>query len=281
MKIVTDAQAGFCFGVINAIRKVENYLEQNRRLYCLGEIVHNEKEVGRLKEKGLQVISHADLKELKDEVVLIRAHGEPPQTYQIARENNIELIDATCPIVLRLQKKVKEAEGKGKVIIFGKMEHPEVVGLAGQLETPPVIIRSMEELKALDINGQISLFSQTTMDKEEYEKIKEEAEIRSENGFECVNSICRQVYNRKEKLREFANSFNCIVFVGGSKSSNAKVLFNICKEVNPNTFFVNDETMIKAKWLKNIESVGITGATSTPKWLLKKVSETINKMSNL
>lgn len=297
MEITIDKNSGYCFGVEYAIQMAENELDQNGHLYCLGDIVHNSMEVKRLTDRGLQVIDKADLANLHDCKVLIRAHGEPPETYQLALQNNIELIDASCPVVLKLQNRVKnefdtiERKG-GQMIIYGQHGHAEVIGLNGQIGNKATIVTKVEDLEGLDYSKPISLFSQTTKSTAGFQKIKERieeklSEIQTDSEIEAYldanDSICRQVSNREPHLLNFAPKYDLILFVSGRKSSNGKALFAVCESVNPNSHFIENETEILPEWLHGIQSIGICGATSTPHWLMKQVAdklEEINKAFN-
>jgi 4-hydroxy-3-methylbut-2-en-1-yl diphosphate reductase len=292
MKVVIDSNSGYCFGVEFAIQMAEDEMCENGTLYCLGDIVHNDKEVERLANKGLKVINREDLAGLKDCKVLIRAHGEPPETYQIALQNNIELVDASCPVVLKLQNRVKNAYDKmhnrnGQIVIYGKNGHAEVVGLAGQTEGNCIIISCEEDLANLDYSRPITLFSQTTKSTEGFYKIKKliEDRIKKEKGelsvedFSPNDSICRQVSNREPHLSAFSEMHDVILFVSGKKSSNGKALYEVCRSTNPRSFFIEDEKEIKPEWLSGCRSVGICGATSTPMWLMEKVAHFVKHFS--
>lgn len=281
-KIEIDSGSGFCFGVTTAIRKAEEELERTGVLYCLGDIVHNAGEVERLRKKGLITVNHEEFGRLHDVKVLLRAHGEPPSTYETARRNNIEIIDATCPVVLQLQKRIKQAwAGKKKtadegplIVIYGKPGHAEVNGLVGQTRGTAVVIQDKSDLDTLDLDRDIRLYSQTTKSIEGFQEIVAEIEKRKTKGsFQWFDTICRQVANRMPKMREFAASHDVILFVSGAKSSNGRVLYAQCKEVNPRTYLITDETELNPEWLRDAESVGICGATSTPRWLMQKVAE--------
>lgn len=286
MKIEIDSKSGFCFGVINAIEKAEEELQTKGILYCLGDIVHNGVEVRRLEAMGLKTITHLELKELKDCTVLLRAHGEPPSTYELAEKNNIKLIDATCPVVLSLQKKIKRGynainKEDGQIVIFGKHGHAEVNGLVGQTNENAIVVNSKEDLSKVDFSKPIHIFSQTTQSQHEYKDLQEEMKSRIvDEGFDLksTNSICRQVSNRENDLRDFAQKFDVVVFVSGKKSSNGKVLYNICHEVNQYTYFVSDVVDLEGLEITKDASVGICGATSTPKWLMEKVADEIHRM---
>lgn len=283
--IEIDPKSGFCFGVINAIQQAEKALETHKTLYCLGDIVHNGAEVARLNTKGLTTITHEDFKNLKNSTVLLRAHGEPPETYQIAKENNITIIDATCPVVLNLQKRIKLAHKEmlkenGQMVIFGKPGHAEVVGLLGQTENTATVISGMRDLQKIDFSRPIALFSQTTQNihdlKTIQENISEETQKLGNTQFSCHDTICRQVANREADLKKFAQKYDTIVFVSGEKSSNGKVLYNICKQMNENTFFVTNSTDLDKITFHRGKTVGICGATSTPKWLMEEIANKIN-----
>ena len=294
MKVTIDSNSGFCFGVVYAIQKAEEELLQSGELYCLGDIVHNNKEVERLSSKGLKVIDHEKLKELKDCKVLIRAHGEPPETYEIALRNNIELIDASCPVVLKLQHRVRTSfdnidELDGQIVIYGEPGHAEVNGLIGQTLGKAILVRNEDDLVKVDFTKPVSLFSQTTKSTAGFQNMKSMIEQRSHHAMEkeitdeflvTNDTVCRQVSNREPQLRKFAAVHDVILFVSGKKSSNGKVLFEVCKQINPHSYFISDEEEIDNSWLKNAESVGICGATSTPMWLMEKVASSIRQFEN-
>ncbi|MDF2156360.1 4-hydroxy-3-methylbut-2-enyl diphosphate reductase [Algoriphagus sp. CAU 1675] len=275
LQVEIDIHSGFCFGVVYAIEMAEEILEAEGSLYCLGDIVHNDEEINRLVKKGLKIINHGDLYGLKDEKVLIRAHGEPPSTYELAIKNNLTLIDASCPVVLKLQNRIKNSYDKDeKIFIYGKHGHAEVKGLLGQTNNEAVVFQDISELDLEKLPRNITLYSQTTKSTDKFYEINE---ILRNNGI-SVNTndtICRQVSNRDKELREFASRFDKIVFVSGTKSSNGKVLFNVCKEKNPNTFFVSHSDQIDESWFGPNEKVGICGATSTPMWLMEEVKARI------
>jgi len=276
--IEIDKDSGFCFGVVTAIRKAEAELDKGGRLYCLGDIVHNSAEVERLRGKGLDTITHADLDKLHDAKVLLRAHGEPPSTYRKAAENNIEIIDATCPVVLRLQQRIKanfDAPGrKPQIVIYGKLGHAEVNGLVGQTEGMAIVVEDIDGLDRVDFNRDIALYSQTTKSLEGFRMIIEEIERRKAPGvkFTSYDTICRQVANRVEHITEFAKGKDVVLFVAGAKSSNGKVLFNHCLAVNSRTYLIGTPEELKPEWLEGAASVGICGATSTPRWLMENVA---------
>ena len=278
IKVEIDEGSGFCFGVVTAIHKAEEELAKGETLYCLGDIVHNSREVDRLKTMGLITINREEFKQLKNAKVLLRAHGEPPETYMIARENNIEIIDATCPVVLRLQKRIRQgyladSDEEKQIVIYGKSGHAEVLGLVGQTDGKAIVIEKAEEDKKLDLNKSIRLFSQTTKSLDEFQEIVEyfKQHISPEATFEYYDTICRQVANRMPKLREFAATHDLIFFVSGKKSSNGKMLFEECLKVNANSHLIDNEKEIDPSLLQNVKSIGVCGATSTPKWLMEKI----------
>lgn len=285
MIIEIDQDSGFCFGVVTAIRKAEEELAKGETLYCLGDIVHNSREVERLKKLGLITINHDEFKQLRNAKVLLRAHGEPPETYQTASENNIEIIDATCPVVLQLQKRIKQAYQQDEsqhdqIVIYGKNGHAEVLGLVGQTEGKAIVIESAEEVKKLDMNKNIRLFSQTTKSLEGFQEIVEyiQQHISPNATFLYYDTICRQVANRMPRLRKFAASHDLIFFVSGKKSSNGKVLFDECLKVNPRSQLIDSEQDINPDTLHDVNSIGICGATSTPKWLMEKIQNKIKQV---
>lgn len=291
--VTIDDNSGFCFGVVTAIRKAEEQLDRSGSLYCLGDIVHNTAEMERLREKGLSTINHNDLLTLKDTTVLLRAHGEPPSTYSIARQNGITIVDATCPVVLRLQQQIKadfdrcrrEYAGKGLTpplfLIYGKKGHAEVNGLVGQTDGEAVVVQDIAELDSLDLDRDIMLYSQTTKSLEGFRQLVDEIKSRKRNGsFRYYDTICRQVARRMEQIREFANSHDAIVFVSGAKSSNGKVLYQECLNVNPDTFLVSDINDLDVENLKSFTSIGICGATSTPRWLMAEIASKIETHVN-
>jgi len=278
LNVDIDINSGFCFGVVYAIEMAEDILKEDGQLYCLGDIVHNDEEVKRLEEKGLEIINHEQLQEIRDSKVLIRAHGEPPSTYQLALENNIELIDASCPVVLKLQNRIKNSYDKEEAIyIYGKHGHAEVVGLLGQTSNNAVVFQDLEELDLEELPREITLYSQTTKSTDKFYEINE---ILRENGISVKtnDTICRQVSNRDKELRNFATNFDVVVFVSGTKSSNGKVLYKVCKEQNERTYFVSSIEDVKAEWFGMNESVGICGATSTPMWLMEDIKGHLQKL---
>ena len=280
IQIEIDEGSGFCFGVTTAIKKAEEELgTSDKTLYCLGDIVHNGMECERLKDLGLITINHDDLRELHDVKVLLRAHGEPPETYELARRNNIEIIDATCPVVLQLQKRIKKQYemGGGQIVIFGKKGHAEVLGLVGQTQSNAIVIENFDEVTRLDFSRDIYLYSQTTKSLDEYHRIIEyiQQQIAPEATFRSFDTICRSVANRMPNISQFATRHDLILFVCGRKSSNGKVLFNECLRVNPNSHLVEDPQEIQCEWLDGIGSIGICGATSTPRWLMEQCRDAI------
>ena len=286
IKVEIDEGSGFCFGVVTAINKAEEELAKGETLYCLGDIVHNSREVERLKTMGLITINREEFKQLRNAKVLLRAHGEPPETYMIARENNIEIIDATCPVVLRLQKRIKQeflqdaANDEKQIVIYGKNGHAEVLGLVGQTDGKAIVIEKAEEVKKLDLNKSVRLFSQTTKSLDEFQEIVAyiKQNISPEATFEYYDTICRQVANRMPKLREFAATHDLIFFVSGKKSSNGKMLFEECLKVNANSHLIDNEKERDPSLLQNVQSIGVCGATSTPKWLMEKIYSHIQSL---
>jgi 4-hydroxy-3-methylbut-2-en-1-yl diphosphate reductase len=291
MQINIDTNSGFCFGVVNAIAKAEEELAKKGSLYCLGHIVHNNAEVKRLEKKGLITIDYEQFKQLHNCRVLIRAHGEPPSTYEIARNNNIELIDASCKVVLKLQDRIRNSyektSGKGQVVIYGKEGHAEVNGLVGQTGGKAIIIQSKDELDKIDFTKPIELYSQTTMSIEGLLAISQEIKLQMMKVFGTENiplivhdTVCRQVANRAPQLEKFAKNNDVIIFVSGKESSNGKVLYNVCKQANPSSYFISGNEEIQDEWLKGANSVGICGATSTPSWLMEEVAKRIKDLSS-
>ena len=280
MLIEIDEGSGFCFGVTTAIKKAEEELAKSESLYCLGDIVHNGREVERLKRQGLITVGHADLDTLHDTKMLLRAHGEPPQTYTKAKEQNISLIDATCPVVLNLQKRIRKAyEEGGQIIIYGKNGHAEVVGLVGQTEGTAIVIENLEDARQLDFSHDIQLFSQTTKSLEGFREIVQYIKENMQDGakFCYFDTICRRVANRIPYIQNFSAQHDVILFVCGKKSSNGKVLYNECRSVNPNTYMIDDPSEIEFQWFEGMKSVGICGATSTPKWLMEDCKKKIEE----
>ena len=292
MKISIDQNSGYCFGVEFAIQMAEDEMEQKQELYCLGDIVHNDMEVKRLNEKGLKVIDHEQLQHLHNCKVLIRAHGEPPETYLTALKNNIELVDASCPVVLKLQNRVKHAFDKmqdqnGQMVIYGKKGHAEVIGLTGQTNNEAIIISNENDLDKIDYSKPVILFSQTTKSTKGFYDIKSKIEARFEDQskinveecFEAHDSICRQVSNREPHMIKFSEKHGVVIFVSGKKSSNGKALFKVCKDNNPRSYFVENSSEVDPNWFLDSDSVGICGATSTPMWLMEDVAKSISKLS--
>ena len=280
INIEIDSGSGFCFGVTTAIQKTEEELAKGNTLYCLGDIVHNGQECERLKAMGLITINHEEFAQLHDVKVLLRAHGEPPATYELARKNNIEIIDATCPVVLRLQKRIKQEYDKAsgqQIVIYGKNGHAEVLGLVGQTNGEAIVIEGMKEVDRLDFTKDIRLYSQTTKSLDEFRQIVEyiQEHIAPDATFEYHDTICRQVANRMPNIRQFAASHDLIFFVCGRKSSNGKILFHECKQVNPNTYLIDQPGEIDRSVLEGAKSIGICGATSTPKWLMEECKKVI------
>ena len=284
-KIEIDKQSGCCFGVAKAISKAEEELKKGGTLYCLGDIVHNNVEVERLAKMGLITINHEEFKQLKNVRVLLRAHGEPPSTYQIAKENNIELIDASCPVVLGLQKRIKKKfitkqDEEGQIVIFGKKGHAEVNGLMGQTDETAIVIEKKEDIEKLDFSRDISLFSQTTKPLDGFQEIGELIKSRMKEGatFEFYDTICRQVSNRVPSMHEFAKKHDLVIFIAGEKSSNGKVLFAECKKHNENSYLIHDPDQINPEWIRDDISIGICGATSTPMWQMEAVAKKIKEL---
>lgn len=281
-----DSNSGFCFGVVFAIKKAEEELVKGDKLYCLGDIVHNSHEVNRLENKGLQTIDHEDLRNLKQAKVMLRAHGEPPQTYQWAKENKIEIIDATCPVVLRLQQRIKkiyvERESPDlQIVIYGKIGHAEVNGLVGQTNGEAIVIESLADLDKVDFKKDIRLFAQTTKSIDGLLKVVAEIEktISPDVSFKYFDTICRQVSNRVPNILKFAARHDVILFVSGKKSSNGKVLFAECLKVNPNSYLIEGSAELDKDWVSDGSSVGICGATSTPTWLMEEVAAKIKELA--
>jgi 4-hydroxy-3-methylbut-2-enyl diphosphate reductase len=283
VNIEIDSGSGFCFGVTTAIQKAEEELAKGNMLYCLGDIVHNGQECERLKKMGLITINHEEFAQLHNVKVLLRAHGEPPETYELAKKNNIEIIDATCPVVLRLQQRIKRefdntADSSNKqIVIYGKNGHAEVLGLVGQTRGQAIVIENLSEVNRLDFSKDIRLYSQTTKSLDEFRQIVAyiKEHISPEASFEYYDTICRQVANRMPNIQTFAASHDLVFFVCGRKSSNGKILFQECKKVNPNTFLIDQPEEIDRKMLVGATSIGICGATSTPKWLMEECKKVI------
>ena len=275
IQVEIDNGSGFCFGVTTAIKKAEEELAKGKPMYCLGDIVHNGMEVERLTAMGLITINHEQLKDLHDVKVLLRAHGEPPETYELARRNNIEIIDATCPVVLQLQKRIKKQflnNPDAQIVIFGKNGHAEVLGLVGQTKSEAIVIEHFDEVTRLNFSKDIYLYSQTTKSLDEFHRIIEYIQAHIQKGaiFKSFDTICRQVANRMPNIARFAAQHDVILFVSGRKSSNGKVLYNECKKINPNSYHIEGAKEIDMNWFKGVQTVGICGATSTPKWLMEE-----------
>jgi 4-hydroxy-3-methylbut-2-enyl diphosphate reductase len=284
INVEIDSGSGFCFGVTTAIKKAEEELARGETLYCLGDIVHNGMECERLRMMGLITIDHDDMARLHNVKVLLRAHGEPPETYALAKCNGIEIIDATCPVVLQLQRRIKKQyeSGNGQIVIFGKKGHAEVLGLVGQTESTAVVIENVSEVKRLDFNRDIYLYSQTTKSLDEFHRIIDyiQSHISPQAHFQSFDTICRSVANRMPNISQFAARHDLILFVCGHKSSNGKVLFNECLRVNANSYQVETPEEIDPAWLAGIGTVGICGATSTPKWLMEQCRDAVLKMQD-
>ena len=275
LDVTIDTKSGFCFGVEFAIEMAEDILKEEGELYCLGDIVHNNREVTRLEKMGLEIIDHEELKEMKDVKVLIRAHGEPPSTYELAIKNNITLIDASCPVVLKLQNRIKKSHDKEeKIYIYGKHGHPEVKGLVGQTRKDAVVFQDIKELDLDSLPKSITLYTQTTKSKEKFYEI---VSILTKSGTDVnVNdTLCSQVSNRDTQLQEFSTNYDKIIFVSGTKSSNGNALYNVCKKNNEKSYFVSSSEELKRDWFGKKEKVGVCGATSTPMWLMEEVKEKI------
>lgn len=288
MKTEIDPGAGFCFGVKRAIRLAEERLSEGKELLSLGQIVHNKEEESRLNRLGMNTIHHKQMDEYSEKPILLRAHGEPPSTYRKASRQGLEVTDATCPVVLKLQQKIRkiwvESEKDGRqIVIVGKNGHPEVVGLAGNAGDQVIVIEKISDVQKIDAQRPIYLFAQTTADEEFFEKVKKEigrrlneVNLDPESNLLVTNSICNHVKNRKKQVVEFARKHDLVIFVGDKSSSNSRYLFSLCQKSNPNSYFVENESMIRAEWFHGHNSVGITGATSTPVWLLEKIEHRIN-----
>lgn len=271
LRVTIDDNSGFCFGVVYAIEMAEDILDEEGHLYCLGDIVHNDEEIRRLEAKGLEIIDHNRLQTIFDAKVLIRAHGEPPSTYELALRNNIELIDASCPVVLKLQHRIKNSYDRGdKLLIYGKHGHAEVVGLLGQTNQEALVFQDFEEIDTSILPERVTLYSQTTKSTQSFYQIKGRLQGLGVQ-VDANDTICRQVSNRDAELRSFAAQFDKVVFVAGKKSSNGKVLYNVCKDVNASTWFISSADELQADWFTPGESIGVCGATSTPMWLMEQV----------
>lgn len=285
MQVEIDAGSGFCFGVVTAIGKAEQAIASGKRVFSLGDIVHNAEEQHRLEKLGLSTIDHNGIASVEQGTILVRAHGEPPSTYRKFEECNVPYIDATCPVVAKLQQRVVEAyarmkECNGQVVILGKKGHAEVVGLTGQVGDDCIVVERIDDLAQVDFNRPVTLLSQTTQSLELFGQIADEIRSRSANPESVViqDTICRQVANREQGLREFATRFDVIIFVCGRKSSNGKVLYGVCRSANPHSYCVESESEIDTEWLKGAQSVGVCGATSTPTWLMEQVAKYIETL---
>ena len=286
--IEIDNGSGFCFGVVTAIQKAEEEINKSGHLYCLGDIVHNSNEVERLQKIGLETITHEQLSHLHDVKVLLRAHGEPPHTYEVARQNNISLIDATCPVVLQLQKRIRNTyqetpgDNNPQIVIYGKKGHAEVNGLVGQTQGNALVIESVDEVDKIDFSRNIYLYSQTTKSLEGFKKIVDEIQHRVAGNvqFSSFDTICRRVANRIPQIKQFAQNHDVILFVCGSKSSNGRILYEECRRVNPLSYLISNETEINLSWLDGKEHIGICGATSTPMWLMNQVKDYLDAHLN-
>ena len=283
-QVEIDTNSGFCNGVVRAIQAAEQELEKGEQLYCLGDIVHNSNEVERLRAKGLITINHDELRQLRNAKVLLRAHGEPPETYRIAQENNIEIIDATCPVVLQLQRKIKKSydtrcDNKDQILIYGKVGHAEVNGLVGQTNGEAIVLETSDDLEKVDFSRRITLYSQTTKSVQHFAEMVQTIQERTEQDkFEWHDTICRQVANRIPNIREFARTHDLVLFVCGKKSSNGKVLYEECRSVNENTHLVSDIEELNPTWLEGKSNIGICGATSTPRWLMTQFQARIEEI---
>lgn len=283
MNVIIDKNSGYCFGVEFAIQMAEDEMATGEPLFCLGDIVHNAMEVERLAAKGLKIIDREQLKDLSDCKVLIRAHGEPPETYQLALKNNIELVDASCPVVLKLQNRVKASfdaidPKEGQIVIYGQQGHAEVIGIAGQTGNKAIVVTTEQDLDKVDFTKPVTLYSQTTKSTQGFYRMKEliearvkEAQQSVEDNFDYNDSICRQVSNREPQLRKFSKEFDVVLFVSGKKSSNGKALYGVCKQENDRSYFIENESEIENSWIKATDKIGICGATSTPMWLMEQV----------
>lgn len=291
LSVDIDSNSGFCNGVVRAVRKAEDYLQNNEKLYSLGAIVHNDTELERLSHLGLEVIDYEGIKALRNKTVLIRAHGEPPQTYKLAQTNSLELIDCTCPVVLKLQQRIKEihkmlSETGGTIIIFGKKGHAEVNGLVGNVNGEAIVVESVEDVESITGEFPFHIFSQTTRDPQQYQNIisaiKNNFSLSDDDSRIIVyNTICKQVSNRYDNLKQYADSHTIIIFVCGQQSSNGRVLYNYCKSINPRTYMVENYRQVDKSWFFDYDKVGICGATSTPRWQLEEVVSYINNSFNI
>lgn len=277
LNVTIDKSSGFCFGVVYAIDMAEDILDHEEYLYCLGDIVHNDEEVERLRAKGLRIIDHDQLHQLTNEKVLIRAHGEAPSTYELALNNNLTLIDASCPVVLKLQNRIKNSyDDEEQILIFGKHGHAEVIGLQGQTNGNAIVFQDLAELDTLTLPNKFTLYSQTTKSTDKFYQIKDELISRGYD-VKANDTICRQVSNRYEELEKFVANYDKIIFVSGKKSSNGKVLYDVCKKYNPNSYFISNLDELDLSWFNENDKVGICGATSTPMWLMEQVKNELEQ----
>lgn len=282
MIVEIDEHSGFCFGVVNAISKAEEELRKGK-LYCIGDIVHNSREVERLERMGLKSIDHEQFRQLRDCRVLFRAHGEPPSSYETAKRNHIEVVDASCPVVLHLQQKIREAHERmqvcgGQVVIYGQRGHAEVNGLVAQTNGEAIVVEGVADVEQIDFSKPLVVFSQTTKSLEGFERVVERIKCLARNSVKVNDTICRKVANRIPQLRDFASRHDVILFVSGGKSSNGRQLFNVCREMNPRTYFIQETGDLQAEMFQGIRSVGISGATSTPKWAMEEIAEKIKSL---
>lgn len=286
MVIEIDKQSGFCFGVTKAIQMAEKLLTSDQDLFCLGEIVHNREETGRLSSMGMKTIGHEALPDLEAKNILIRTHGEPPSTYEQIKANGNVLFDATCPVVLKLQDRIRKSyqslqSENGQLVIFGKAGHPELLGLLGQTEGNAILIHTLDDLIKIDYHRPIELYSQTTMPVEEFQKIGSIIQMNAQKSVLIHDTICRQVSNRIPRMKEFSVQYDVILFVSGANSSNGKALFSVCKKCNPQSYFISTNEDVLPEWFDNAESIGICGATSTPVWLMEQVKTHVSTILNL
>lgn len=280
MHIEIDNKSGFCFGVQRAINKVEEIIQKGEQVHCLGDIVHNHEEVMRLSKLGMHTIQTGDLTHIKKQIVLVRSHGEPPSTFEKLKANQNKTIDATCPVVSKLQNRIKKSyaqssQKNGQLVIYGKKEHPEVIGLNGQTGNQAIVITTNNDLEEIDFTRPIEIYSQTTMPLDGFNIITKQIKEQATNEVIVHDTICRQVAGRVPHLKIFVKKFDVVLFVSGKKSSNGKLLFEVCRKSNPNTYFISSPKEVSAEWIENADKIGICGATSTPQWLMEKVKEHI------
>ncbi len=273
-----DKNSGFCFGVVEAINKAEKELEKGSELYCLGDIVHNDEEINRLTKKGIKIVDKKTFRTIKDKTVLFRAHGEPPETYKLADSNNIKIIDASCPIIKKLQQRIQRSyENNENIMIYGKPNHPEVIALNGHIGNSAIIVQNIDGLDLEKIPGKVTLYSQTTQSLDGFYDLVDLLKKAGKN-VKVKDTVCRRVSNRRSQLEKFCTNYDKIVFVAGKRSSNGRVLFEVCKKVNPDVFFISNRGEIKQRWFKPDDSVGVTGATSTPKWLMEDIKRFLEQL---